>query len=1697
MKKTAVIILTLLALVCVTAILPSADEVPDEVSSSAVTERALEGYILSSDDKGVMLSEYIEGVPTPLAHGEVAELISLVRDNSRVLFDRLILTETLEVPEGGYVFSGAVTFCGNSSIIVNGGTSIAFSSLSLSFERGALRIRGGSVTVTDSHVTSMGCAAVLDYDSSSSLRLNSGSIIGAGSLGTVDVRSGSLVLLGGSVVSSDGTAVRNDSLTYLSGAPIVTGVGCDLLTDKPIRLSYGGVPYSSLEPLTVRYGESLVRGCSYEIFYTDNSTSYSNVTLLDASGREYGLTQLPGVGAVHLPYAVRYYNSDGLIATDECLSGEYSTPPTLPDRVGYSFSGWYLDREGRAGYSTETAVTSDLTVYAIYTLLPPEFTARSIDTVYDGRDRTLKLGTLTHALDGVYSYVWYKGETPVSTSPYVTVRDVSDSGSYACDITFSYGGAAVTVRAEGITVSIAKRMVEIPEVAPVYYNGRTQYPDISDTSLYTVGAVEGCDAGVYGVPLTLTDTDNYRWETGDSSVTEATFEILKAKNAWVEELSVYDIYFGAELNFNASPKFGTATVLFALTENGPYLETPPLTVGEYYAIARVVGSDNYSSLESVPCRFMILEDRVVSVSISAMPDKTEYRAFEHFNPYGLVITAKYAGGRSENVTPERISVTYQRAEAFRFGDSGVTLSFGGASVTLPLTVTRAVYDLSSLVLGATTVIYDAGFHTLEYTLPAVIGLDGIPLTVTATGGGVDVGEYAVRLVFDSESLDYDIPDSITEKLTILPVSREILWQNTEFVYDGTLKTPTAAYIDVYGVMRFLPVAGGEVNAGVGYLATAVSDTVNYTFSGLFYSYDIRRADYDMSGVYWSSDSFVYDADEHSVTLLGLPDGVRVVGYTDATAICAGEYSATAALLYDTVNYNPPDAPTHKWRILRADYDLSELRFDSASYVYDGTPHYPAVSGNIPIGLDGSNLSYSFSAGVTHVSEGRVTVRITFTSDSCNYNIPESLTAYVEITPMPITVVWSGQEFTYDGTLKLPTAVAGECEISVYGGERDAGEYIATARTLDSDYYVTNSSCSFVILPTENRFIHGIEISDVFYGTSPVPSAEAVWGEIVYNYYLDRECTRAIAGPTEVGTYYVRASVPASRNYLLLVGECAEFEIIEIRPVSITASLISANPSAYSVLSYNDFSCVIHNNDGSESTPDPSLLHIIYENGDSLRRSDTHVTLEYRGITFILELEVDYATYDTSRVAWEGTSVTYDGTPKCPTLVGLPVGVGVISYVIDGGVAAGEYPVSAILSYDSENYLEPAIPECILTVNKCVVELPTVDSVVYDGTSHAPVPSLPCFTLSEVRYADAGRYSITASLRDPANYMLSDGGDSGTVVFEILPREISVTVSNGEKYLWEDVRYGGYVADLSAVIAGDDPMLREYVSADSILAVCDNPNYRANVIPGRLNSYSYPSPERCADIFVVLFIVLTVLLVSLIVWFERARISDFIAVTCCRISHRRASRSAEYHTAHCDTVLPHDVASMPYDSASPNQGDTELIADPDTEINDPDGDPETDESSDLSESTPDSDEPKSDSVETVDRHNDAFAELESTVTAIDTERADELISDSLAKGLVKRGREIVRTSGSERSIINVDTLSRSFSSGDRVDVNILKQKSLIPYDTAYIKVLARGVLDKSLSVYANDFSLAAVKMIALTGGEAVRVVTVKEKKDTNN
>ncbi len=107
--------------------------------------------------------------------------------------------------------------------------------------------------------------------------------------------------------------------------------------------------------------------------------------------------------------------------------------------------------------------------------------------------------------------------------------------------------------------------------------------------------------------------------------------------------------------------------------------------------------------------------------------------------------------------------------------------------------------------------------------------------------------------------------------------------------------------------------------------------------------------------------------------------------------------------------------------------------------------------------------------------------------------------------------------------------------------------------------------------------------------------------------------------------------------------------------------------------------------------------------------------------------------------------------------------------------------------------------------------------------------------------------------------------------------------------------------------------------------------------------------------------------------------------------------------------------------------------------------------------------------------------------ISIEEAHDALTDEIAVHFVEVEDSHSDKRYQNKAIINIDTLSLHFETGDTVTLDALKEKKLVPAKTDYIKVLAHGKLDKHLTVEAQDYSMDAVKMIILTGGKAIKKI----------
>ncbi len=118
--------------------------------------------------------------------------------------------------------------------------------------------------------------------------------------------------------------------------------------------------------------------------------------------------------------------------------------------------------------------------------------------------------------------------------------------------------------------------------------------------------------------------------------------------------------------------------------------------------------------------------------------------------------------------------------------------------------------------------------------------------------------------------------------------------------------------------------------------------------------------------------------------------------------------------------------------------------------------------------------------------------------------------------------------------------------------------------------------------------------------------------------------------------------------------------------------------------------------------------------------------------------------------------------------------------------------------------------------------------------------------------------------------------------------------------------------------------------------------------------------------------------------------------------------------------------------------------------------------------------------------DVSAFIRGKITVAEAQSA---LSDEAAATLVEtvRERNAEARAAGKKVIVNIDTLSECFDANAVVTLDALKEKGLVPQNADFVKILARGALDKPLTVEANDFSLDAVRMITLTGGKAIKFV----------
>ena len=111
--------------------------------------------------------------------------------------------------------------------------------------------------------------------------------------------------------------------------------------------------------------------------------------------------------------------------------------------------------------------------------------------------------------------------------------------------------------------------------------------------------------------------------------------------------------------------------------------------------------------------------------------------------------------------------------------------------------------------------------------------------------------------------------------------------------------------------------------------------------------------------------------------------------------------------------------------------------------------------------------------------------------------------------------------------------------------------------------------------------------------------------------------------------------------------------------------------------------------------------------------------------------------------------------------------------------------------------------------------------------------------------------------------------------------------------------------------------------------------------------------------------------------------------------------------------------------------------------------------------------------------------EEDIVQVDAVKADEIISDEQAEELIETVARVSNEKPKSNKCheVNLDVICDNFEDGETVNLETLKEKALISKKAERVKILARGVMTKRLTVVADKFSIQAVKMIGLAGGLA--------------
>lgn len=530
---------------------------------------------------------------------------------------------------------------------------------------------------------------------------------------------------------------------------------------------------------------------------------------------------------------------------------------------------------------------------------------------------------------------------------------------------------------------------------------------------------EVLSVGVYTVTAKLNDI-NYVADKAETTftVTQAAPEVtVKVQDKLLQEgdkLSTVGIY----LEEGSTP----GTVSWDDTELA-------LAKGENVVTWTYVPEDTLNYTGATGSLTLTVGDEVLTAfEMTKGPDKTEYNAFEAFDPTGIELMATFDGVHEQAVAIDECEIVVENATAdgkLTAATTKVTVKYGNMSVEIAVSVAKIKVEIPAL--EQTEFEYTAQPHTVTVAEdPRYIIVDG--------SEKINVGKYNA-VVSLTDKVNYEWADGLAEdrmlswEITPVTLSGYITLPEN-LVYDGVAKVATftltkgellggATMNIAYELTDGTVLQGAPVDAGVYEVVATLPDTKNYRFEeGTEYCKAMTVEKKTVTIITIGSREKVYDGSEVTPEQLAehfsATDGITVKVTASGTVLNAGTYQITATI--EEKNYRAePVSCTYTVRkasqTAKADISVGYLKVEITAADETAIVEY-SEDGNVWKTLDGAitvGLKATYSYYVRY-------------AESANYNASAAVKVEGNITKAAL-MQYVEERFTGDITLADAADVA--------------------------------------------------------------------------------------------------------------------------------------------------------------------------------------------------------------------------------------------------------------------------------------------------------------------------------------------------------------------------------------------------------------------------------------------------------------------------------------------------------------------------------------------------------------------------------------------------------------------------------------------------------------------------------------------------